>query len=168
MEEELYLQLYKKQSKIIFFYLLKHGCSKQDAEDIIQESFIKLLEYCNEINEGSEASWLFKVALNNFRNRYKKQLRHPQLVINEMDFKEIFQDEPERQLLQKEESHTIIQCLHSMKEAQRELLILKYEMNLSYREIAELLGTKEEQIKIYLYRSRNAFKKIWGDRHESR
>lgn len=166
MEESLYLQLYMRQARIIFLYLLKHGCNKQDAEDIVQESFIKLLEYRFDIQQGKEASWLFKVALNDFRNRCKKQLIHGELILDEMAFvKGLQEEEPEQQLLFKEKSNEIMRCLSMMKEKHRDLLILKYEMNLSYRQIAQLLDTKEEQVKIYLYRSRNIFKKLWEDSH---
>ena len=46
-----------------------------------------------------------------------------------------------------------------MKEEYKSILILKYDMELSYKEIALLLGTNEDVIKTYMYRARNKFKK---------
>ncbi|BDR66498.1 hypothetical protein K144316041_07080 [Clostridium tetani] len=72
----------------------------------------------------------------------------------------------EKNLLSKEKSNDIKLCLNSLKEKSKSLLILKYDMELSYREISILLGIKEDTIKTYLYRARNEFKKVWRDKYE--
>ena len=46
-------------------------------------------------------------------------------------------------------------------EEYKSILILKYDMELSYKEIALLLGTNEDVIKTYMYRARNKFKEEW-------
>ena len=51
--------------------------------------------------------------------------------------------------------------LNNMKEEYKSILILKYDMELSYKEIALLLGTNEDVIKTYMYRARNKFKEEW-------
>ncbi|MDU5111952.1 MAG: sigma-70 region 4 domain-containing protein, partial [Clostridium sp.] len=48
----------------------------------------------------------------------------------------------------------------------RSLIILKYEMDLSYKEISVLLGLDENTVKVYLYRARNNFKKEWNKINE--
>lgn len=48
--------------------------------------------------------------------------------------------------------------LNSLNEKYSSLLIFKYEMDLSYKEIAALLGLNEAVVKTYLYRARNKFK----------
>lgn len=66
-----------------------------------------------------------------------------------------------------EENRAAVQaCLKELSEAFQELLILKYDIELSYKEISILLGMKEEYIKTYLYRARQAFKKKWRERNE--
>ncbi len=169
VEEKLYLRLYKKESEIIFLYLLKHGCNRQEAEDIVQETFVKLLEYKYEIEKGKERSWLFTVALNDFRNRYKRKLKADllKLEIEKSAWEEVV-DEPAIILLKKEKIVEIIECLNELKESQKELLLLKYEMDCSYKDIAQLLGMSEDKVKIYLYRSRNAFKEVWRKKNERR
>ncbi len=41
MDSHLLLQLYQKQGRLIYYYLKKNGCSHEDAEDLVQESFAK-------------------------------------------------------------------------------------------------------------------------------
>lgn len=54
----------------------------------------------------------------------------------------------------------------NMREVFKDLLILKYELNLSYKEIALLLGMKIETVRTYLFRARIEFQEIWRDLHE--
>ena len=63
--------------------------------------------------------------------------------------------------LKKEKSNAILSILNNMKEEYKSILILKYDMELSYKEIALLLGTNEDVIKTYMYRARNKFKEEW-------
>lgn len=56
-------------------------------------------------------------------------------------------------------------CLNSLKESYKELLILEYEMELSYKEIGKLLGFPEQTVKTYLFRARTEFKSIWRNNH---
>ncbi|BDR66497.1 hypothetical protein K144316041_07070 [Clostridium tetani] len=44
MEHRILYDLYKRQAKIIYLYLIKRGCQKEEAEDIVQDSFIKAIE----------------------------------------------------------------------------------------------------------------------------
>ncbi|MEL4026988.1 sigma factor-like helix-turn-helix DNA-binding protein [Lysinibacillus endophyticus] len=53
-----------------------------------------------------------------------------------------------------------------MQEIYKQLLLLKYELELSYNEIALLLGMKEETVRTYLFRARKEFQKKWRDLHE--
>ncbi|OSA91994.1 UNVERIFIED_ORG: hypothetical protein B2H95_04945 [Clostridium botulinum] len=51
--------------------------------------------------------------------------------------------------------------LKVLNETYKLLLIFKYEMNLSYKEISLFLGMDENMVKTYLYRARNKFKEEW-------
>jgi RNA polymerase sigma factor (sigma-70 family) len=52
-------------------------------------------------------------------------------------------------------------CLDKLKDGYKDLIILKYDMELSYKEIALLLGIKESVVKTYLYRARKEFERMW-------
>ncbi|WP_055665438.1 RNA polymerase sigma factor [Desnuesiella massiliensis] len=167
MNKDLLLELYKSQSKIIYKYLIKCGCPKEDAEDIVQDSFIKALEYMEGVSINNLSSWLFKVSINNYKNKIKKRSYVLDLNISEevLYANLILEENLEQGLLSKEKSEAITQCLNSLKEESRTLLILKYELELSYKEISRLLGLSEDMIKTYLYRARNMFKEIWRDKY---
>lgn len=58
--------------------------------------------------------------------------------------------------------------LETMNPDYKNILLLKYDYELSYKEISSLLDMKEETIKTNLYRARNQFKALYrGKKHES-
>ena len=161
-------KLYNKQASIIFGYLLKHGCRREVAEEIVHDSFVKAIEHFDDVEPQKLSSWIFKVALNNYRNYIKKASVRGELLIDESHFLEKFSADEniEDALLAKEKAKEIRSCLNAVKESFRELLILKYEMELSYQEIGSMLGLPEPTVKTYLFRARNEYKQIWRDSHE--
>ncbi|WP_242824718.1 RNA polymerase sigma factor [Clostridium celatum] len=66
----------------------------------------------------------------------------------------------------KENCKEIREILNNLKEEYRSLLLFKYELDLSYKEIGLLLGINEATVKTYLYRARNKFKEEWIKNHE--
>lgn len=73
MDSELLNDIYIKQVKIIYGYLIKRGCSKEEAEDIVHDSFIKAIKYIDGVAADKVYSWLFKVSINNYNNYVKRK-----------------------------------------------------------------------------------------------
>ncbi|EHQ88716.1 RNA polymerase sigma factor [Desulfosporosinus youngiae] len=167
MSKDVLTNLYSKQASIIYSYLLKHGCRKEVAEEIVQDSFVKAIEHFHAVEPEKLSAWVFKVALNNYRNYLKKASVREELLIDETHFlKKIAKDNALEDILLLEEKATEIHdCLNSLKESYKELLILKYEMELSYKEIGKMLALPDQTVKTYLFRARTAFKRVWRDHH---
>lgn len=168
MRKDVLTNLYTKQATIIYKYLIKHGCRRVVAEEIVQDSFVKAIEHFDDVEPERLSSWIFKVALNNYRNHLKKASVREELLIDENHFLEKFSsdDEIEDILLVNEKAVEIHCCLNSLKASYKELLILKYEMELSCKEIGKMLGLPEQTIKTYLFRARTEFKSVWRDNLE--
>ncbi len=168
MSQDIILGLYKKQARIIYGFLLKNGCSKEDAEDIIQDSFIKAIRYIDGVDANKVNSWLFTVTLNNYRNRIKRKSKIIELQIDEKSFLDSFvsDENVDEGILKKEKTNMVKACLGDLKQTYRELLILKYDMELSYKAISQLSGMSEDVVKTYLYRARMEFKKRWEECYE--
>lgn len=162
-------ELYREKASFIYKYLIKLGANPEDAKDIVQNTFFKAIEYMVHLEEGNISSWLFKVAINNYYDLCRKQKRRNDLALEEEHMsREIIKDTPELNMILKESNEEIIKVLESMKESYKNLILLKYEMNLSYIQIAILLNIPESQVKTYLYRARNDFKKRWENSHARR
>jgi RNA polymerase sigma factor (sigma-70 family) len=157
----------RERMNMIYRYLLKSGASHADAEDIVQETFYKFYLYMDSIQPEKAASWLFKVALNQYYDLCRKRKGHVHIPLNPQVL--VDGSDPEDAVLLREKKAQIEQSLDELTVLQRQLLVLKYEVGLSYKEIAELLDMKAETIKTYLYRARNKFEQIYRrlQHHES-
>ena len=168
MNSKFLLELYNKQAKMIYFYLRKNGCGHEDAEDIVQESYMKYISYSSGVSSDKAMSYIFTIALNEFRKKMKNKGREQIISIDNDYFWNNFSNDfdPESNFLEIEKKEEIRATLEYMRETFRILLILKYDLDLSYKEISLLLGMKIETIRTYLYRARIEFKDIWRDLYE--
>ncbi len=153
-----------KEMAIIYKYLLKLGAGKEDAEDIVQDTLYKAVRYGDALYEDKIFSWLFKVALNSYYNLCKRKNKKQVIVLDAAAVSAMLaHDPPEHRLLSKELQENVRRVLDGMKESYTNLLVLKYITDLSYKEIANILGLDEHKVKVYLYRARNKFRELWEE-----
>jgi RNA polymerase sigma factor, sigma-70 family len=168
MSNELINEMFQKKMNLIYKYLIKLGCSKDNAEDIVQDTFYKALKYIDGIKVDKMSSWLFKVAINKYYDLCRKNNKHIHLSIDEEIFKESLTDSKlvEDFILDLEKKDEIIKALNNISDIHKNLLIFKYDIGLSYKEIAEILDINENTVKTYLFRAREQFKKVWRNKYE--
>ncbi|MEH7484958.1 RNA polymerase sigma factor [Neobacillus drentensis] len=162
MDNERIYQLLQEKMKQLNRYLIRLGANRNDAEDIVQETIYKGILYIESIDPEKFSAWLYKVALNRYYDlcRKKKRIEVPieSVIIEEAEI-------PEDLLIQKEIREEIEHVLDQLTPIHKQLLILKYELDLTYKEIASLLDIKEGLVKTYLFRARKQFQKVyWRDK----
>lgn len=155
---QLYEQLQPKLREIRN-YLIRLGASSSDAEDIVQETVYKAFLYIDSIENGKFSAWLYKVAINHYYDlcRRKKWIT-VQIADTEIPDHEL----PEASLLQQEKKEEVEAVLRQLTPLHKQLLLMKYEMELSYKEIGKLLGMRMEHVKAALYQARQQFKSKYG------
>ena len=137
-------------------YLIRLGAPAADAEDIVQDTVYKALLYIDSIDEHKFSAWLYKVAI----NRYYDLCRRSKRIVIPIDNVDVPDTElPEDHLLLKEKREDIERVLAQLLPLHKQLIIMKYELELSYQEIAELLGIKTDTVKSALFRARKQFQK---------
>lgn len=168
MDSHLLLEIYKKQAKMIYFYLKKNGCSHEDAEDIVQESYTKFIAYSSGVSSDKALSYIFTISMNEFKKLLRKRGKKQYISIDDDYFWNNFANDQDTELsvLTIEMNHEIALVLDRIQEIFKQLLLLKYELELSYKEISLLLGLKEETVRTYLFRARKEFQKKWRELHE--
>lgn len=167
MDPQFLLKIYNEQAKMIYFYLKRNGCSHEDAEDIVQESYMKYIAYSSGVSSDKALSYIFTISMNEFKKMLKKKGKEQVISIDEHHFLNNFlsDQDTESRVLYSEMNQEISLTLESMKETHRQLLVLKYELELSYDEIALLIGIKKETVRTYLFRARKEFQRKWGELH---
>lgn len=108
------------------------------AEDILQDTFVKLWENCKSVDPDKVKSYLYKIANNKFINEKK----HEKVVKNfEKQNKKIDTNEsPEFILLEKEFIEKLERTIASLPEKQKEVFLLNRIEKKKYKEISEMLN----------------------------
>ena len=154
----------QESRKVVFKYLIKIGATKEDAEDFTQEMIIKTIECIQQIEPEKMRAWMFKVAIHRYYSLYNKNKSVVRLNHDDLERLKTVFEHVESDLLMKEQANELVEALQGLQPKFQQLLILKYYMELSYKEISEILDVKETIVKTYLQRARESFKKIWEDK----
>lgn len=166
MKDEDLENLLINEIKVIFKYLIKIGAKKEDAEDIVQDTLYKTIVHIDSIDEDKIISWMFKVSINKYYNLYNKNKKMSKYisVTDDNILRKITTDTlTEEYILNNEYREHVNKALNLIKPSYRNLLVLKYFMDLSYKDISKLLDFSEDKVKTYIYRARNKFREVWEE-----
>ncbi len=148
---------YKDVSFSLACSILKN---EQDAEDALQESFIKAFKGLKSFSfKSSFSTWLYKIVVNTCRTKYISQKRHSQLIENDLSLNvEIAGDDmPFNKITSNERKYIVNRVLDQLKEEESLLLRLFYLAELNIAEIKQITGYKDSKIKVTLFRARKSF-----------
>ena len=137
----------------------------EDAEDLVQESYLKAYKYYDKFQEGTNfKAWLFKILKNTFINNYRRrQQRPPQSDFAEIEesFETQVSDEvkrriksPEEELLEDVLDEDVQRALDELPSDYRMAVLLADLEGFSYKEIAEILELPVGTVMSRLYRGR--------------
>jgi RNA polymerase sigma-70 factor (ECF subfamily) len=143
-----WVEEYQDQAWSLARYLLK---DPSEAEDVCQESFMKLWDKQDSIDPEKARAWLMKVTRNGCLDRLRR--RKPTEELGEWH-----QDNPQLQPQQGAESTELGQLLQRsiarLGEPYRSLVVLRDVQQNSYEEVADTLELSLAQVKVYLHRAR--------------
>ena len=143
------LFLYREYSDATCAYLIGHGASQQDAEDVFQETVVSFIEIVRKGKYRQEASiktFLVSVARNIWLNDVKKKDRAGQrdkLYERGRDQNEL---DVSHEMGDRERKNQLRQLLLKLGEPCRKLLTLYYYENLSMKEMVDHLPYENEQV----------------------
>lgn len=141
---------------MLYRYLRKRSLTHEDAEDIVQDTYYKFLLYGDGIRTDLVMSWLYRVATNQFYDLKRKEKRYSTTHVDEIPLIALT-NIPEICVFEKEKAKNIRDTLETLSSFQQELLVLKYELELSYKEISSLLIMNENTLKTHVRRAKEKF-----------
>jgi RNA polymerase sigma-70 factor (ECF subfamily) len=146
---------------------------RTQAKDLAQEVFIRVWQAAKTYKpEAKFKTWLYRIATNLCLNELKSARRKKWFSFNQSDedgdltFEDTLADSapsPEDVLLEKERSRQISDALQSLPENQRMALILKRYDELSYQEIAQIIGCSVSAVESLLVRAKRALQEKLKD-----
>jgi len=125
------------------------------ANDIVQDSFEKLWRHVSEINFTVAKSWLFSTAYHTMIDIIRKEKRITGLA--ESDENDLLTDSHYTDL-----NEILHNALKRLPEQQRSAVLLRDYEGYSYKEIGDITGMSEAQVKITIYRGRMALRSFIG------
>jgi RNA polymerase sigma-70 factor (ECF subfamily) len=127
--------------------------SREDAEDLVQETFAKVLAKPRFLRNDDDLGYLLRVLRNTFVSRHRSAMRRPQAspLPEELEPADVSSARrPEHAV----EARQVFQYIAALPDDFRDALVAVDVVGLSYGEAAKLLGTKEATITSRLYRAR--------------
>lgn len=148
-------------------YVRQHVPSREDAEDIVTETFIAALEQKEPaffaLNEQEQLAWLRRVAYHKCIDQYRRSVRRP-LVPLEEHTEALYEDErlnPDQVALRHEENELLYQRLNQLPDHYRTILQLRFANGLRCTEISQRLDKSEGAIRVLLSRALNMLRGIY-------
>lgn len=141
--------------------------SRQDAEDLVQETYLRAYRFHDRFEQGSNLrAWLFRIQFNTFVNRYRRATKQ-QAILQEMgkspDVRGVMSrasmralGDPDSGMLRPLLAREIATALDALPEDQRAVVLLADVEEFSYREIAEIVGCPIGTVMSRLHRGRRA------------
>jgi RNA polymerase sigma-70 factor (ECF subfamily) len=148
----------------IYNLALNYVKSPEEAKDLAQDIFVTVYRSLPKLREKEKfTSWLYQIAINHCRNRYKKLSRRGYFsnisLDDEESFLQIAGDEGPEKLLQRKNTINLVRAtIDSMAEAEKEIILLRDIQELAYEEISDILQIPLGTVKSKLNRARTSLK----------
>lgn len=175
-DAEAFGTLVTRYTSDIYALLLRITEDVKEAEDLTQETFLRALKSIKKFRGDADLkTWLFRIAINQSKNRlrwWKRRKREKMVSMDapindsQMPLSETFSSDsknPEENVLQKEQMTTLLKALQALPDIFREAVVLCDIEGLSYEEIANVLEINIGTVKSRIARGREELRKKLED-----
>lgn len=153
-DKQAYAHIINKYKNQLFATILRMTRNPQDAQDLVQEAFIKVYKQLGQYNgNGSFSGWIYRVAINHCLDELrKKHYSMKQVEMNEEMAPTSVH--PEVILLKKEKQRQLERLIATLPKDERIIILLRYVNELSYEEMSEILDIPVSTIRNKLHRAK--------------
>ncbi len=168
---ETLIQRYEKE---LYNFLYKFLGKSSLAEDVFQETFLQIYISADKFQTNRRfRPWLFTIAANKARDTLRSQSRHPTIQLNshndDIDYNDLWDNllrdntTADDILQQRQEKQIVRNIIDSMPCNLREILLMAYFQQLSYKEMAQGLGIPLGTVKSRLHSAVAAFSRAYKE-----
>ena len=154
MKKDTVMRLFSQYGNDLYRFALSFVGSKYEAEDIVQDVFVKLISRPFVIRQGTEKSYLLKVTA----NRCKDYLKSPRYKthVDIDDYADVIGCSEEYT----SDDNSLFNALNQLDEKTRMPIYLHYYEGYSYKEISAILKISESAVAMRISRGKEELKKI--------
>ncbi len=153
-----------RHSEKLYHYLLRSLQDEADAGDLAQETFVKIYQNRAKFDLRQKfTTWLYAIASNLVRDRYRWRARHPQVSLDadngqtESSLKDTLsavESPPDQRVQTEERADAVRRAVDALPEELKQPLILAVYQDLHQLEIATILNCSVKAVEMRLYRAR--------------
>jgi len=157
-------EIIKRYQNKLFYYVVRLIGNEDDAQDVVQETFLKVYENIQGFDDERKfSSWAYRIAHNLAINQIKKNKRLTSVEAHTLDWLEEHHQEMDDFIAKEERqklSEETIKQLKYLRPEYKEIILLYYFEEKSYEEISDILHIPESTVGVWLRRGRSSLKKI--------
>ena len=165
-------ELMERHGEKLFHYLVRSLQNEDDAADLAQETFVKVYQSRTRFDPSQKFStWLYAIASNLVRDRYRWRSRHPQISLDAESnatgdsFRDSFPGggpSPNESVQVEERAEAVRVAVAALPEELRQPLILAEYEERSHAEIGAILGCSAKAVETRIYRARQQLRASLG------
>ena len=146
-------QLYRDHAHGVLAYLITLARDRDEAEDLLQETFIRATRAIGGYRGGDPRVWLLMIARTTFLDARRRRRAVP---VDEVLEAGVHLD-PDTA-----ETQTVRAALARLPSSHREALVLRDQLDLPYAQVAEILGRSLGATKVLIHRARAGFRDAYA------
>ena len=142
-DESAFSEIVRRYQEKVYWVARRFVNDHDDADDIVQEVFIKAYDALKEFrSESGLFTWLYRIAVNMSLNSVRRKRVREFLQLDDLfDQEESHESRPD-EVLERSEHRTLVEeAVGQLPEKQRAVFVLRYYEELSYEDIAAILKT---------------------------
>jgi RNA polymerase sigma-70 factor (ECF subfamily) len=150
-------QLVEEHSRTMFRLAYRMTGNEQDAEDVVQETFLRAYRHMGRFDSRAQvSSWLHRIAANYAIDLLRRRKRWRMTSVEQLDYKTPLSSTepgPERTAFGGEIHQTIDRALEALTPRERVAFVLRHYEGRSIEEIGRVLGTRTNATKNHVFRA---------------
>jgi RNA polymerase sigma-70 factor (ECF subfamily) len=144
-------------------YAMRITGDRERARDVVQETFVKFQRNGAMNRQDEPATWLFTVCRNGALNVCRKERRMMYLDEEKIESRKSEQPMPFDELEQKEATDFLLRIVATLPARQQEVIQLKFQNDLSYRQIAAIMKTTANNVGVLLHTALKNLRQRYGE-----
>ena len=160
-------ELIERWQRKIYAFICRYVGNSMDAQDLTQDTFTKAYTNLDRLADPARfPSWLYKIALNECRMRFRKERRAQSVPLPEEEGYPgrpelaVETATPETQLAVQEEIEHVREAFKDLPEEQRAVILMKEYQGLKFHEISEILDIPLSTVKSRMYLGLKTLRKL--------
>jgi RNA polymerase sigma-70 factor (ECF subfamily) len=159
-------ELVRRYGDSVLGYLIKMSGNREQAEDLFQETFKRVHEKAHTFRGPQFKAWLFRIATNAALDGRRRSRRIKAVSLNQQFDNDNTNNEqlgavtaadnsynPSEQASKAEQAEQVRQAIELLPARQRATLVLAYYQQLSYTDVAQVLGCSVGTVKTQMFRA---------------